>query len=315
MDYRPPEHRTDKDLVRAFEPLPPYVTRVAAPDIQSSIQYVFYFAQSNMSPSDLESDLQAVLACVRSSVALPPELPVAHLTSAKWLASIIRVGRLVPKACKVFNEDLLYFSYGGVFYRTSKLQTEDASALPVAMVFRPHVLDACARLFPFDSGAMANGLFGDTWHATMNPFERRFVVKNNLSEAARLLVHCCYEENTRYIDGDPTATLAFPSPALTALHDFLCQDLSGLATVPNGIDHRQRSIELIASTAVQLAENLIWIGMPNLHVDETMAAIRRLTRTVPQHWPYHYRRNFHPDEYAAQLESRARSEVIERYAK
>ena len=162
---------------------------------------------------------------------------------------------------------------------------------------------------------MANRLFGDIWHDSMNPFEKRFVVNTNLSEAARLLVHCCYEENRRYINGEPKAKLAFPSPALIALHDFLCKDLSKLKTVPNGIDHRQRSIELICSTAVELADNLLWIGFPNLQVDDTMAHIRRLTRTVPQYWTYDFRRNFSPDEYAALLENQAKSQVIERYIK
>lgn len=268
--------------------------------------------------SDLETELQGLSAGITIPESLPPELPLAHLTSARWLASIVSAGRLIPRACGVFHQDLLYFSYGGVFYRTSKQQTEEASALPVAMVFKPQIVDKCSRLFPFDSGAMKKELFGAAWHSTMNPFERRFVVDashSSLSEAARLIVHCCYEKNEKYLMGDPTATLVFPSPALTALHSFLSADLSLLRTRPNGVDHRQRSIELISAAAIDLAENLIWIGLPNVHVDRTMADIRRLTRTVPQYYPYNFRRNFHPDEYATELETAARSEVIERYAK
>jgi hypothetical protein len=194
-------------------------------------------------------------------------------------------------------------------------QTENTSELPVAMVFRPQVLDICSRLFPFDSGAMAQRLFGEKWHTAMSPFEKRFVVNRKLSEAARLLVHCCYEENAGYVEGNPVRTLAYRSSALAALHQFLCEDLSSLTTVPSGIDHRQRSIELISATSVPLAEELIWIGMPNSCVDETLKTIRRLTRTIPQIYPYHFRRNFNPNEYAAELESRARIEAIQRYIK
>ena len=104
-----------------------------------------------MPPSELELSLRAV----GTAADLPGELPVAHLTTAKWLRSILDAGKLIPRSCRVFHRDLIYFSYGGVFYRTSKMQSENAAELPVAMVFSPEVLDVCTRLFPFDSGAMA----------------------------------------------------------------------------------------------------------------------------------------------------------------
>ena len=153
-----------------------------------------------MPPSELELSLRAV----GTAADLPGELPVAHLTTAKWLRSILDAGKLIPRSCRVFHRDLIYFSYGGVFYRTSKMQSENAAELPVAMVFSPEVLDVCTRLFPFDSGAMADRVFGDGWYTAMEPFQDRFsIAGGDLSMAARLLVLSLYDTNERYVTGRP----------------------------------------------------------------------------------------------------------------
>src|SRR5690349_10655561 len=104
----------------------------------------------------------------RSAARLAAELPVAHITTARWLGSILDEGRIQPRLCTVFNRELLYFSYGGVFYRSLKSQTQNATELPIAMVFSPKVLDVAFQLFPFDSGAMAAKLFGEDWWDKMH---------------------------------------------------------------------------------------------------------------------------------------------------
>jgi hypothetical protein len=93
----------------------------------------------------------------------------------------------------------------------------------------------------------------------------------------------------------------------------LDEDLSGTGIVPLGIDHRQRSIELLSEGPVSIAEKLIWIGLPHHRLVRTMKAIRALTRTLPQVYTYDWRRNFNPGEIAAELEREARDQVLERY--
>jgi hypothetical protein len=260
------------------------------------------------------SELEVALAALGPVTGMPLELPIAHLTAARWLMGVLNAGALLPRSCKVFNKLLLYFSYGGVFYRTSKMQTENVSELPVAMVFTPQVLDECVELFPFDSGAMANKLFGDAWYAAMKPFEERFSVKNDdLSTAARTLVHSLYQSNAKYVEGKPVKAFATSSPTLKLLHEFLAEDLSGTGTVPGGVDHRQRSIELLSATSVSIVNELIWIGLPHSRLDKALRAIRRQTRTIPQIYTYRFSKNFYPDEYAADLQRAAREQVIERY--
>src|SRR5271157_1578136 len=139
----------------------------------------------------MPTELEVALAHELTPERLPLELPVAHLTAARWLKSILQVGSLEPRPCKVFSKRLLYFSYGGVFYRASKLQTERASELPVALVFSPEVLDEVSRLFPFDSGAMAANRFGPDWFRRLGPFDLRFGVNtvDARLDAKKLVYH------------------------------------------------------------------------------------------------------------------------------
>jgi hypothetical protein len=264
-----------------------------------------------MAPSELE----IALGSTSTGAALPAELPIAHLTTARWLKKILDAGSLLPRSCKVFGQDLLYFSYGGVFYRSSKMQTENVAELPVGMVFTPQVLDACMRIFPFDSGAMAAKSFGDRWYTAMQPFDERFSIGKDLSTSARLLIHNLYQTNAKYLEGRPARKLAFASPTLQLLHDFLTQDQSGSPRVLGGIDHRQRSIEALSSVPVSLANELIWIGLPHHRLAKALKAIRRDTRRIPQIYPYHYSKNFDPDSVAEILQRVAYDDVIKRYLK
>ena len=264
-----------------------------------------------MSPSELET----ALGKPTPGTSLPPELPLAHLTAARWLEGILDAKELRPRDCKVFQSKLLYFSYGGVFYRISKLQTENVTELPVALVFTPTVMDICSKLFPFDSGAMAQKLYGDSWYSAMKPFEERFSISNDdLSTTARLLVHKLFGTNAAYVEGRPADQIAASPPALNLLHSFLKENLSNHTSVPWGIDGRQRSIELLSSTSISIADKLIWIGLPLFRSDDMLTGIRKFTRTIPQIYTYRHSRNFNPDQYAADLQRAAQEQVINRYS-
>jgi hypothetical protein len=82
----------------------------------------------------MTTELEIALARESTPAQLPIGLPLAHLTARRWLQAILNVGQLEPRPCKVLSKTVLYFSYGGVFYRTSTLQTERTSELPVALV-------------------------------------------------------------------------------------------------------------------------------------------------------------------------------------
>jgi hypothetical protein len=131
-----------------------------------------------------------------------------------------------------------------------------------------------------------------------------------------MLVHWCYEENQKYLEGSPCASSLSKNSSLMLLHRFLNSDLSGLAKDRNGVDHRQRGIELLSRVEVSLTEHLLWIGYPDFRTDEIFKALRSCVgRRIPQIELYSFKRNFNPDALAAHLEMRAYEQVISRYAR
>jgi hypothetical protein len=259
----------------------------------------------------MPTELETALAKESLPPNLPCALPLAHLTAWRWLDAILVNGRLEPRPCRVFGNKLLYFSYGGVFYRTSSPQTEAAGELPVAFVFSPKVMDIVSRLFPFDSGAMHAGRFGSDWSHRLSPFESRFRVDTSGGvQDAQILLYHLFKTNPSYLCGKPSTASRRKHAPLPLLYEFLNADLSSLK-----VDHRQRTIEAISDVAVELGKNILWVGFPRRKTSDVLKALLRWTRPViPQFWEYDFHRNYHPAEIAAQLEDHANEDVIKRYA-
>jgi hypothetical protein len=265
----------------------------------------------------MDSELKLALDGQSVSAALPAELPVTHLTVARWLESILNTGTLQPYVCKVFHEELIYFSYGGIFYRTSKQQSENASELPIGIVLSPEAMDACSQLFPFDSGAMAGRVFGNDWADAFDPFKERFGIYNDdLARYARLLVHWFYQTNRAYLEGEPRPIINSIDPTITLLHAFLNKNLSLSPATFGGVDHRQRSVELASRQAIKLKDHLLWIGFPEFRTAEVLSALRNCVgRRIPQIHTYRFTRNFDPYSVAERLQDAAYDQVIARYAR
>ena len=85
---------------------------------------------STFKSAGMKTELELALSKEYTPAELPMGLPLAHLTARRWLQSILTAGQLEPRPCKVLAKKLLYFSYGGVFYRTSSMHTEKTTELP-----------------------------------------------------------------------------------------------------------------------------------------------------------------------------------------
>jgi hypothetical protein len=259
----------------------------------------------------MSTELEVALIEEPRPAKLPIPLPLAHLTVCRWLQPILKVGRLEPRFCKVLSKKLLYFSYGGVFYRKSNLQTQSASELPIAMVYSPAVLKAISRLFPFDSGAMARDLFGPNWKLRLAPFESRFSVntKDAILDASLLVCHL-FGTNRSYISGKSTLAGTKKHAPLPLLQEFLAADLSSL-----NVDHRQRTIEAISEVSFELAKNLLWMGIPQSKFSTVAKGLYRWTRPeVPSIQTYDFTRNFNPAQISAVLENMAHEYIFKQYA-
>jgi len=242
--------------------------------------------------------------------ALPFPLPLAHLTAKRWLLRILKAQRLEPRPCKILLSNLLYFSYGGVFYRNSKIQTERVSELPVALLFSPEILRKVSRFYPFDSGAMGRGLFGPEWTAKLAPFDERFRVNasDGLRDATKL-IHHLYDTNQNYLNGRAHAGSRSKMAPFPLLYDFLSANLSTL-----GVDHRQRTIEAICEAEIEIAKNILWIGFPAHRTASVLKALLPCVGlNIPPFRTYNFTKNFNPAEIAARLEEQAYKDVVERF--
>ena len=245
----------------------------------------------------------------RVSAPLPVPLPVAHVTVARWLDAILGVGELQPQHCDVFGKSLLYFSYGGVFYRPTRLNTQHAVDWPIGMVFSPGVLEAVTSVYPFDTGAMARNAYFEKWRKRLAPFRTRFRIKttNALATAPRL-VKLLYATNRRYVTGNVARSASRRMTPIPLLASFLGADMT-----PH-VDHRQRTIECIAESAVAFAEHLEWVGVPDRALERVAQGVYRWTHPrMPVLYPYRPTRNFNPADIAAEMHAAARAAFVQRF--
>lgn len=249
------------------------------------------------------SNLGQTLKSLPKPTAFPMALPPVHLTRASWFSSIVDKGQLEPLPDNVFNEEILYFFYGGVFYRTANKSTRDMMELPVAFLFDPSVLASFACYYPFDTGGLARGLFGD-WGTRLDSFKETFMVNGGDHTIPSQMVHYFYGSNENYLMGKVDPDLKNKPDPMPLLFDFFSDDLSS-----KGVDHRQYIIECQAHLPVPLNKGLLWVGFPDYYTGEFERLIKLLEPSVPAYDKYDSHIIFNPTEIAAQLEMTAREHV------
>ena len=251
--------------------------------------------------------LEQVLLSLSAPPAALTALPTTHLTRAEWFEIIIQQGQLSPLDDRHFNEKVLYFFYGGVFYRPPSRFTSDQLHFPVAFVFDPSVLSSFARYYPFDTGAMFNGFFGD-WSNKMAPFQEAFKICGTDYTAPTRMVYHLFGSNEEYLRGNPRSDLRTQPAPLPLLLDFFKENLKNEHT-----DHRQYTIECQANCPIPLDKYLIWVGYPDYYTDQYLALLEKLKPYIPRSWRYEPTEKFNPRDIAAQLETRARADIIDHY--
>jgi hypothetical protein len=237
---------------------------------------------------------------------LPIALPPTHLSIARWFDSIVDDGELRPRTCGVFKEDLLYLFYGGVFYRTGNKHTRNVVELPIAFLFDPSVLSSCACYYPFDTGALAAGKYGNAAEPLM-PFEKTYKVSGkDVSVPSRLVYHL-FGTNERYLGGKVDKELPLKPAPLPSLWKFFEEDLTS-----HGVDQRQSIIECQTNEPIPL-KSLLWIGFPESMTDAFWRLFELTKPSMPQYFQYESHVIFNPSDIAAKLEQEAAREVVRRF--
>jgi hypothetical protein len=151
-------------------------------------------------------NLHETLRALPISGNLPAPLPVFHISNARWFQEIVNLGFLRPRTCEVFKRELLYFFYGGAFYRPKPCPTQNASELPIAFIFDPTLLCEVKHYYPFDTGAVATGRFG-SWSTRLCNLDQYCVEGYGDYNTPCHIVYHIYESNDRYIRGEVSVSL------------------------------------------------------------------------------------------------------------
>jgi hypothetical protein len=245
-----------------------------------------------------------------SSSEAPRALPFGHTTSVVHLQEIMKSGALDPQYCRVMRRKALYLFYGGLFYRSASKPTQEAAEYPVGFLFHPKICHSSDTYFPFDTGALVNGSYG-----ALPQVFRRFretlrvgaatLRASEPSHCPRILVKHLFGDNLSYLAGRPDVRAGNkPRPLPDLLHFFLA---------PSGrSDHRRACIENQRILPLALADDLLWIGYPDVLEDMIQRHLRTIEPHVPRTWPYPSYSRFRPSEICAQLDARAR-DVLDAY--
>ncbi|WP_155904899.1 hypothetical protein [Methylopila sp. M107] len=137
---------------------------------------------------------------VSRSSATYPDLPIVHTTDLYTFRNIADTDRTIKtKMCPVFGEELLYFFYGRPAYRPhGGVNPNSLSAFYLSsFVINPGAIKP-RRVYPFDTGAFAQGMFNGSLHPSMTVED--FELDASL-DAARQAVSAFYASNEAYMNG------------------------------------------------------------------------------------------------------------------
>lgn len=253
------------------------------------------------------NNLDQALKTLTTSSDYPLPLPLVHVSIARWFSSITKTGKLKPRLCDVFGEKLIYFFYGGVFYRPENKPTRNATEIPIAFVFSPSILKRVLRYFPFDTGALAKGIF-NPWNTSSMPFDRFKVNGDGKYILASQLVRSIFASNELYLRGEPDPDCMNRPDPFPQLYSFYSDDLSD-----QYVDHRQCIIECHFNKPIFLKQDLLWVGFPESMTHEFAKLCEWMKPSIPQYYPYESHKIKNPAEIAAKLEEIAKQEIIKRY--
>ena len=143
---------------------------------------------------------------IEDSMVYKPLLHLAHTTDLKAFREILENPVIKTTGCKVYNDDFSYFFYGRPAYRCHPdVKPNSVSAFYLVSLFLD--IDTSEEpdgIMPFDSGAMAAGLYSEVMHPKMKLTD--FAMSPYRNSAGKL-VSKIFGSNRSYFDGKPKPTL------------------------------------------------------------------------------------------------------------
>lgn len=187
-------------------------------------------------------------------------LPLTHVTDSIRLDAILNDGRLRPQHCKVFDDHRLYAFYGRPAYRGSKEgPLHNLNFAPMCFIIDSSATSGWwpVEVFPFDTGALNEGILRQHVHKDLSPFD--FALEPKVISAQRL-AKTFFGGDKRYYEVKP---VTFPTFSPTDAELVAYQSLVGRASV----DERATSVELQFKDSLSIAGAVIAIILPQEFLD------------------------------------------------
>ena len=231
-------------------------------------------------------------------------LELVHVTAAGSARDIVRSGEILAKRCDVFRKDLNYFFVARPAYRLKNgdQKSEYISKFPVALVLDGKSLGTPYHIYPFDTGALMSGIFGDR----PDPFVylEDYELPANLDEA-RKHIAWAFGDNKRYAMGDLKHELLEETPEFDEVgRAFL--SLARLASrESNSPDSRASAIEVAFNRRIPLKGNIKFAVFPEQYLESSSGVksplLDDLKKLCPKWTTYHWTSNRRPDDYTDEV--------------
>ncbi len=180
-------------------------------------------------------------------------LPLVHSTKSLNLRELVKASGLEPTECDVFNEQLLYFFLGRPAYRWGRPESQPHHwELPTCFIFDQLPGFPIERVYPFDSGGHANGLYPSY---VQNIPRENFETRN--PDAPNRIVSALFGSFQRYVAGQPKSEEDLIKEFDLSVFDaemLAVRALAGDGT-PEAFDDRRFSIEIQTRDPIDFSIN------------------------------------------------------------
>lgn len=229
---------------------------------------------------------------VHSATPLGGQLGLTHVTDCARLDSLIQSGKLEPRPCPVFGEELVYLFYGRPAYRRAwdGGATSNLDHARICLILRDDVVTKAHRILPFDSGGFQRyaGAFHDSLEITDFELES--------GDHPLKLVGAFYDSLEGYLLMEPTQPRTFPATQ-NVIRSYYNLITGGLA---EQFDDRCAAIEVQLDDPLPLTGEVLAIVGPNqIFDDPAVDGLLKLWGAEAR--GYSITRMFNPPETSAHL--------------
>lgn len=224
-------------------------------------------------------------------------LQLTHTTSGYWLRDIATAGKLLPRRCKVFDKPLLYTFYGRAAYRQARdeVPANIVTLFPVVFIIDPNKLPQPHQIYPFDSGAFADGAFAN--HHDEFVLLEDFELTAEIETAPRI-VAAIFKDNTSYLENQIRTDLNVTDndnfEALNYLRILLAPGQKSNVS-DKLVDDRSSAIEIAYNVPIPLKGSVVAAIVPEDLADGKRTGLKLKSLGI-EVFPYKWTRGTAPKE-------------------